>query len=328
MSARNGSGDKPASHGRSEPTGGRRLDDSGAGASPVELARQSFPGGLERALARQLSHTAGDPACRKLAQAVASGIDERIMLESGGLAVLIEWVKFANGTTAIRKIVSTEAEAHAEILSSLVGRAIGARVPAVYQARKCELYMEFMPGVPAVDVLATRDEEQPYVSSRDGLLLVALDAAIDNCDRHLGNWLIAEDGSISGIDHALALADGGQPGSTAGLVEPGEGSIRSPFARRWFIKLNDLGQPEWKDNVLHPADVDLWLSSVIPLQRHFLRRGYLGQWQAVVGRFRAIRSHAKGPQPWVAAAPKRLSSPSQEPTARSSRRSRSPRTAK
>ena len=93
-------------------------------------------------------------------------------------------------------------------------------------------------------------------------------------------------------------------------------------------KLNDLGQPEWKDNVLHPADVDLWLSSVIPLQMHFLRRGYLGQWQAVVGRFRAIRSHAKGPQSWVAAAPKCLSSPSQEPTARSSRRSRSPRTAR
>jgi hypothetical protein len=223
----------------------------------------------------------------------ASGIHDRVVLESGGLAKLVEWVKLANGTTAIHKVVNTAEEVHAEVLSSLVGRAIGARVPVVYQAGHCELYMEFMSGVLAVDVLATRDEEQPYISSWDGLLLGALDAAIDNCDRHLGNWLIAEDGSISGIDHALALIDEGEPSTRPGMVEPGEGSIRSPFARRWFIKLNDVGEPQWKDNVLHPADVDLWLSSVIPLQRHFLRRGYLGQWQAVVGRFRAIRSHAK-----------------------------------
>src|SRR5580700_4031623 len=114
--------------------------------------------------------------------------------------------------------------------------------------------MELMPGVLAADLLRSRDQERPYVETWSGLLLGVLDAAIDNYDRTAANWIIAYDGTIAGIDHAASFTEPGRPGRVSGTTEPGGGAIRSAFARRWLAQPGRSGKPEWKDNVLHPAE--------------------------------------------------------------------------
>jgi hypothetical protein len=320
--------DSPASAAAAGPGGAGDDCVADGCAAPVSLARQSFPSGPWPSAARPAAPQPGaSPFRRRLAEGIGSGVSERVAFPSGAVARLVERVTFANGTQVVHKVVGTGAEAHAEVLASLVGHAIGARVPAVQQDGRCELYMELMPGVLAADLLHSRDQERPHVETWSGLLLGVLDAAIDNYDRTAANWIIAEDGTIAGIDHAASFTEPGRPGRVPGTTEPGDGAIRSAFARRWLAQPGRSGKPEWKDNVLHPADVDQWLRAIYVLRPHFDQRGYAEQWQAVVGRLRAIRSHAKGPQPWLAART-RLNSRPQMPKASSSRRSPSPRTAR
>jgi hypothetical protein len=300
--------------------------------SAVHLARQSFPDGLGLAglppRARPaVRPVAADTFAQQLAEGIASGVAERISFPPGGLALLVERVRFGNGAEAVHKIVRLETEIDSEVLSSLAGRAIGALVPAVCQTGPREMYMELMPGRPAADLLRSRDQERPYVDTWHGLLLGVMDAITDNYDRNAGNWLIGDDGTIAGIDHTAALTEPGRPGAAAGTIEPGEGAIRSAFARRWFARRNGHGDPEWKDNVLHPADVDLWRPAILALQPQFEQRGYGDWWQAIIGRLRAIGSHAKGPHPWLATQTY-LNSPSPALTARLSRPSPSRRTAR
>lgn len=317
----------------SSPTAARSGGTSGDSATAVRaaavsLARRSFPSGLGPPAAQSAVWQPGPSSFQgRLAEGIGSGVAERVAFPCGAVALLVERVTFANGTQVVHKVVGSGAEAHAEVLASLVGRAIGARVPAVHQDGQCELYMELMPGVLAADLLRSRDQERPYVETWSGLLLGVLDAVIDNYDRTAANWIIAGDGTIAGIDHAASFTEPGRPGRIPGTTEPGDGAIRSAFARRWLAQPGHSGKPEWKDNVLHPADVDQWLRAVYALRPHFDQRGYAEQWQAVAGRIRAIRSHARGPQPWLAA-PTRLNSRSRTPKANSSRRSPSPRTAR
>jgi hypothetical protein len=320
--------DNAASSPTSAGSGDTGGDAAAAGQEAVNLAQRSFPAGLEFSSTLPAAGQPGRrPFQRLLAEGLASGVAERVAFPCGAVARLVERVTFANGTQAVRKIVYSEAEAHAEVLASLVGQAIGARVPAVHQDGRCTMYMELMPGVPAVDLLCSRDQERPYVESWPGLLLGVLDAITDNYDRTASNWIIADDGTIAGIDHAACFTDPGRPGRTPGTTEPGDGALRSAFARRWLVQPGRPDEPEWKDNLLHPADVDHWLRAVTPLRPHFDQRGYAEPWRAVVGRLRAIRSHAKGPQPWLAART-RLNSRSQTLKASSSQPSRSPRTAR
>jgi hypothetical protein len=296
----------------------------GRSASPdvtaVTLAARGFPAGLESPLPGNSSRQSTTSSFqRRLAEAIETGIDEREVLPGGEAAALVERVTFANGTEAVYKIVYTEAEIHAELLTSLVGRAIGARVPEVCQVGRRDIYLEFMPGRAAVDTLRTLKQALAYVQTWDGLLLGLLDAVTDNQDRNPGNWIISDGGTVAGIDHTATLSELGWPGPVPGTIEPGLGAARSPFTRRWFIDADDRTGPVWKDNVLHPADVDQWLTAVIALQPHFSERGFADEWETVVGRLRAIGFHAKGPQPWLTP-PTRLNSLSPEPKATSSRR--------
>lgn len=251
-----------------------------------------------------------------------SGVAEVTIFDSGVLTRLVERVKFRNGLEAVHKVVNRRDTADSEALCSLVGRAIGAPVPAVVQIGAREIYMELMPGRPASELLKSRDQGLAYFQTREGLLLGVLDAITDNLDRNASNWLIADDGSISGIDHSIIAIGTWHPGSEPGTVEPGV--CQSPFARHWLVR-REHGRPaEWAPNVLHPSEVDTWLAAVAPLRREFTGRGYAVWWEAITGRLRAIRSHAEGTQPWLAApAPRNFSSP--QPTARRSPPSPSPR---
>src|ERR1035441_5615276 len=93
------------------------------------LARLSFPAGLgPAARARSAaSHGSAEPFHQRLGEAVASGVAARIEFPGGTVARLVERVRFRNGTEAVHKVVYVEAEVHAEVLASLVGRALGAR---------------------------------------------------------------------------------------------------------------------------------------------------------------------------------------------------------
>jgi hypothetical protein len=292
----------------------------------ANLARLSFPGSAPRARSTA-PHGPAEPFYQRLGEAVASGVAARVEFPFGAVARLVERVRFRNGTEAVHKMVYSEAEVDAEVLSSLVGRALGARVPAVHQTGHCEMYMELIQGRPSAEVLWKRAQERPYVESWNGLLLGVLDAAIDNRDRNAGNWIICDDGEIAGIDHTAVRTGEGRPGPVPGTTAPGEGAVRSLFAERWVARRGDSGDPEWIDNVLHPADLDRWIRAILALQPHFDERGYPEWWRAVTGRLRAIRTHAKGPQPWLATRT-RLNSRSPGPAARPSRRSPSPRTAR
>jgi hypothetical protein len=311
VSRRTGPGSEPALYQPPRPVG------SSSDTTVAQLARRNFPAGLEPPLPPGADLYSSFH--RRLATSIKSGINGRRAFSGGSNAVLVERVTFADGTIAVHKVVYAAVEVHSEVLASLVGHAIGARVPTVYQADRCDMYMELMPGKPAVELLMAHEQQQAYVESRGGLLLGALDALIDNYDRHVGNWIIAEDGTIAGIDHTAALTGPGRPGHVADTIEPGHGAVTSPFARHWFIEEDDNGLPQWKDNLLHPADVDQWLPAITALKPQFHERGYAGEWLTVVGRLRAIRLHAKGPQPWLTP-PTRLNSPSPEPKATSSRR--------
>src|ERR1019366_10135338 len=146
----------------------------------ANLARLSFPGSAPRARSTA-PHGPAEPVYQRLAEAVASGVAAPpIEFPGGGVARLVERVRFRNGTEAVHKVVYSEAEVHAEVLASLVGRALGARVPALLQAGRREMYMELMTGRPAVEVLWSLAQARPFLESWDGLLLGVLDAAIDN----------------------------------------------------------------------------------------------------------------------------------------------------
>jgi hypothetical protein len=235
----------------------------------------------------------------RLTHGLASGIDQRRTLVGGTDADLVERIRFRNGTWAVHKVVKDPSHVDAEFLVSLVGLSIGAPVPGILQTDTRELYMELMPGRPAVLVLPDEDDETaaPYVQTHGGLLLAMLDSVVANDDRHSGNWLIADDGSISGIDHTEVDTDAGVPDSD-GLILPGGGSVSSPFASYWLVQGSSYSEA-WKDNVLHPDDVQPWIESVMPLAAEFSGRGYGHWWRAILGRIEAIEAHAKGSKPWL-----------------------------
>src|ERR1039457_2365821 len=114
----------------------------------------------------------------------------------------------------------------------------------------------------------------------------------------------------------------GSPAAATAVTRNGAKTSFTRVARR-----GDSGDPEWIDNVLHPAELDRCIRAILALPPHFDERGYPEWWRAVTGRLRAIRTHAKGGQPWLATRT-RLNSRSPGPAARPSRRSPSPRTAR
>lgn len=225
---------------------------------------------------------------------LASGVEERRTLSGGWSTEAVERVRFRNGTRAIHKIVSDPAHADAEFLVSLIGQAMGAPVPRVAKTVEREIYMELMPGRPAAVVLPDTSSEatEPYARTTGGLLLAMLDAVTANNDRHTGNWLITSEHTVIGIDHAGVDINRGVF-DLEGHVRPGQDLSISAFAEYWLVATRHDGD-QWKDNRLHIDDVQLLINAVIHLTDQFVSRGYEDWWQAILGRFEAIASHAKG----------------------------------
>jgi phosphoinositide 3-/4-kinase-like protein len=94
-----------------------------------------------------------------------------------------------------------KAEADAEELASLVGRAIGADVPVVHRGGPHQVVMEHIEGKNIGD--ASWQKQADFRASREGLLIGLLDLLIGNGDRHNGNIMITPEGRVVGIDHGL-----------------------------------------------------------------------------------------------------------------------------
>lgn len=104
-----------------------------------------------------------------------------------------------------------ESMAASEVVVARIGAALGARVPVTVldPDDPGAVYMEHLLGDPAwvaeghgVDTDALHNTEQ-------GRRLGLLDLLISNQDRHSGNWLVAAQGEVAGIDHSLADLDAG-----------------------------------------------------------------------------------------------------------------------
>lgn len=256
-----------------------------------------------------------------LTDGIASGIERRYPISGGFDTPLVEKVKFHNDTEAIHKILQEKNSADAEYLVSLVGLAIGAPVPRVIKTDEREIYMELMPGRPAVTVLPDASDEaaKPYARTRDGLLLALLDAIAANNDRHTGNWLIDSGGSIAGIDHGDVDLGTGVP-DTDEFILPGKGVAESIFARYWLVE-ERCDSVHWKDNPLHSEDVRALLDAVMSLHDEIAGRGYNGWWHAMMGRLEAIHHHARGRSPCLAAMTTSSETPPQAARTSYSRRS-------
>jgi hypothetical protein len=129
-----------------------------------------------------------------------------------------------------------------EVLAAHIGRALGARTPVSvvdpydFQA----IYMEFLEGETAFEraggdpVSGDYDwesidevlEEHVHNGRRLGLL----DLLLGNRDRHEGNWMVLDDGTVAGIDHSHVDLEGDREGLESYW------SNSSPFAATY---LND-----------------------------------------------------------------------------------------
>lgn len=255
-------------------------------------------------------------ALAQISDGIASGIAETQHIVDKGGSDLVERVRFNNGTQAVHKILEHSSLADAEYLVSIFGRAIHAPVPAVLRTNPNEVYIQMMPGRPALVALKESQEAAiPYVTSPDGLMLGIVDATTANDDRHFGNWLIDDDDRVYGIDHAEVDTSAGVTGNDGRqLILPGGGCSSSPFAKYWLVE-GGRDAENWKDNALNPADVQHLAASAQPLAREFINRGYEAWWQAILGRLEAIEFHAKGEQPWLETQARRKLAPARQVSA-------------
>lgn len=240
-----------------------------------------------------------------LAAGVKSGITAEKALAGGAVAEAVDLVTFKDGSRAVRKRsqdlhhpktgelrVDAKHQADAEELGSIVARSMGISAPEVHRSSDNEVFMEYMTGRPAMDLLADDDGEDKYdqaladVRSRDdAVILAAFEAITDNTDRNDGNWLINDDGSVTSIDHGFAWSF------------LASGSDQPPLGTGPFVGLVAAGgrnSLKWRDNDLSPKDMATIRSRLEGMRADFDRRGR-GDWlDASLTRLTEMEPYAKG----------------------------------
>jgi hypothetical protein len=146
-----------------------------------------------------------------LAALVDSPVSERRSL-TPGMVGTVERLTHEDGTDEFHKIngefdgYTPEEVTDAEQLAALVGHAISAPVPRVYRTGPAEIHTDWSEGTVGSQWVdqhgqAALDEiAQTPAARRLGLL----DMLVGNSDRHSGNFLITDDGQLTGIDHGFA----------------------------------------------------------------------------------------------------------------------------
>jgi hypothetical protein len=243
-----------------------------------------------------------------LVAGVKSGIETRTN-PSMGWSTMVERVTFYNGTKAIYKTgaramsgrLSTSnvmvrlKDADAEQLAALVGKAVGAPVPAVYRTSEFSVYMEFIEGGTYTESRAVSSIPtlQEYAETDAGRLIGLMDVIVGNYDRYPGNIMITPlTADLVGIDHGLAW-DHGLDLRNDGSVRPPKG-LSTPFVDP-YITVLDADNTDWvPKNDMSPHDMAIIEQRLLALRDDFVLLGRLDWWEAMIARFREIKKRAKG----------------------------------
>ncbi|WP_039801916.1 FHA domain-containing protein [Nocardia araoensis] len=203
---------------------------------------------------------------------------ERFSTE-GNSAKVVERLVFHDGTEVIHKVVSDPRHAHAEFLSSLVGDAVGARVPAVHVIGD-HVYMEVVPGDVAAETFPRRAYPQEVISGPAGLRQGVMDVLIRIPDRNGDNWMVDPDGNVWGIDHSRAFEDFADSQYVVG-----------PFAEN-FLRYGPSDEVLWKDHALTHPEVLQIRQRVEELSPVFYAAGHRDWYDGMLQRMTALEEHA------------------------------------
>lgn len=168
-----------------------------------------------------------------------------------------------------------------EQLVALVGRAMGAPVPRVFRDSETHIWTDWAEGrighewftnklLASLDGPPDNDFLRGVVDSGPGRRLGLLDLITQNQDRHTANWLVTDDGHLTGIDHGNAwwdVADALAQQSDEGFAQVVRGELGGVFVReRWF----DQDRLE-QDGTAIPVDTDIWTQPDVAEVRHRLQ---------------------------------------------------------
>lgn len=129
-----------------------------------------------------------------------------------------------------------------EVVTAAIGQALGVRVPVTVLDPRYggeALYMELLDGWSAYELVAGNPKREERIArehshSPSGRRLGLLDLLVDNSDRHAGNWLVLDDGTVAGIDHSHVNLAGRE-------AMRGGWSDSSPFAQPYIDSMRQLG---------------------------------------------------------------------------------------
>lgn len=181
--------------------------------------------------------------------------DYEVTGRAGGQYGSVEFRRYSDGRMLAHKRhdlglhdpSETNPEQEAEIEASLVGRALGARVPAVVRdpaEPNQSILMDYLPDdMPTTDdgSLLARRRALRGADTPESHLLGLMDAVIDNHDRHVHNVRMHE-GTMAGIDHGGAFRGPGWRGSTHDITTFKMASSGSRLASKLFEVQMHRGQ--------------------------------------------------------------------------------------
>lgn len=239
----------------------------GTGAGPVAPESPSVPAATPATPSAPVAQPTVPAAARPyhtnvdglegLADSVeAQDVAERQQL-AGGEVGEVERVVLADGTVVFRKRNtdwmgrrSARESTDAEQLASRIGQVLGAPVPRVYRTEEDTIHTDWAQGRVAEELyddpmLAQLDRPpdndllRGAVSSNAGQRIGLMDILVNNPDRHSGNWMVTDDGHVTGIDHGLSWndRDNGEGLTDAEFAQVSLGDLASPFTSNFF----DLG---------------------------------------------------------------------------------------
>ncbi|MGW4330321.1 WXG100-like domain-containing protein [Nocardia sp. NPDC004573] len=199
----------------------------------------------------------------------------------GKSARVVERLIFHDGTEVIHKVVSDPQHAHAEFLSSLVGDAVGARVPAVHVIGD-HVYMEVVPGTVAAETYPRRAFPPEVLSGPAGMRQGVMDVLIRMPDRNSDNWMVDPDENVWGIDHSRAFE-----------TFPDAQYVAGPFAEN-FLSYGDSQEILWNDHALTRSEMHEIRQRVEELSPVFHAAGRRDWYDGMLQRMTALEEHAAG----------------------------------
>lgn len=212
----------------------------------------------------------------------------------------VELVTFGDGSKAIYKASKSDtdtakSEFDAEQLGAHVAEALGLKPPKMHRTDDDKAYFDYVDSgrvAGSIPSLAESDDSMhtgEFHDSRDGRRIGLLDALVENPDRHQGNWIVHDDGSITPIDHGLsweAALD------SEDLFPPDRATGLGGFTDHYIEQKGFTG--EWRDNDLSPKYVESLRERLAALRSAFDDAGHSALHDRMMARLEIIASHAKG----------------------------------